>query len=225
MYYPINLEVEGQVCVVLGGGHVALRKIVGLLSAGARVIVIAPEACCEIQKLSDLGKVEWRQIKYSAGCLPNATLAIIATNDKEANAAAEEEAAEKNILVNVVDDVDKISANYSLKRFNVPSVIRLDRLMLTISTDGLSPALSKCIRKHLEAQFNENFAKWLEQLSKIRDEVKGKIKNANDREEFWRNVMSNENFSLAQNGEFEKTEVNIRNALSSYRNKSQDFTD
>ena len=93
--------------------------------------------------------------------------------------------------------------------------------MLTISTDGLSPALSKLIREQLEKIFNENFAEFLKFLSEIRDKVKNKIADVHEREQFWRNIMSNENFSLVQQGEINKAEVNIQNALNSYRSKSQ----
>ena len=222
MSYPINLDIEGKVCVVLGGGHVAFRKIKSLLNAGGKVIVIAPEICEEIEQLVGNEQIEWRQQKYSSGCLPEGLILIAATNDPEVNRLATIEASSKNMLVNLVNvEVQMPNA----KTFTVPSVIRKNNLMLTISTEGLSPALSKCIRQYLETKFNDNFARWLERLSEIRDEVKDIIKDAGTREKFWRDVMSNENFSLAQNGEIDKAEVNIRNALDSYRSKPQNSTD
>ncbi len=214
MSYPINLNVEDKICVVLGGGHVAFRKICGLIEANARIILIAPEICSDIKNLVDINQVEWRQQNYSSGCIPNGFIFIAATNDEEVNKLAAMEAAKKNMLVNQVTNK---SAN-----FTIPSVIRQGNLTLTISTEGLSPALSKYIRLYLENQFNENFAIWLERLSKIRDEVKNKIKTVQEREQFWRNVMSDENFLLVQSGELDKAEVNICNALNSYRSKSQD---
>ena len=220
--YPINLDIEGKVCVVLGGGHVAFRKITGLLNANGKVIVIAPEICEEIKRLVENEQIEWRQQKYSSGCLPDGLILIAATNDSEVNQLAMIEASSKNMFVNLVNVKAQMS---NVKTFTVPSVIRKNNLMLTISTEGLSPALSKCIRQYLETKFNDNFARWLERLSKIREEVKFLINDAGTREKFWRDVMSNENFSLAQNGEIDKAEVNIRNALDSYRSKPQNSTD
>ena len=49
--YPINLDIENKKCVVVGGGKVAFRKIRGLLEAGAKVEVISPEFCNEIEEL------------------------------------------------------------------------------------------------------------------------------------------------------------------------------
>ena len=220
MSYPINLDIDGKICIVLGGGHVAFRKVKGLLNAGGKVILIAPEICEDIKKLVEDNRIEWKCQSYSSNCLPNGLILIAATDNPKINQLAALEASSKNMLVNIVN-----KNKLNITQFTLPSVIHKKNLTLTISTEGLSPALSKSIRQHLETQFNDNFAQWLERLSKIRDEVKHIIKDANTREEFWRNVMSNENFSLAQNGELDKAEVNIRNVLKSYRCKSQDCTD
>ena len=42
MTYPLDLDLEGRRVVVVGGGRVALRRVRGLLAAGADVTVIAP---------------------------------------------------------------------------------------------------------------------------------------------------------------------------------------
>ena len=217
MSYPINFDVEGKTCIVIGGGHVAYRKVIGLLNANANVILIAPDICDELNSLVKVGQIEWKRQNYLYGCLPSGLILIAATDNEEVNSLAAEEAKSKHMLVNVVNKTE-------CNDFNVPSVIRRGKLMITISTDGISPALSKMIRIHLEKQINENFVQWLERLADIRDEVKHIIKDVNKRELFWRNVMSSENFYLIQNGELDKAEVNIRNALDSYRHKSQNST-
>ena len=217
MSYPINLDVEGKVCIVIGGGHVAYRKVNGLINAKAKIILIAPNICDELKQLINDNKIEWRQDTYSNGCLPEGLLLIAATNDVKVNEMAAVEATNKHMLVNIVNKIDD---NVYNNNFTIPSIIRRGKLTLTISTEGNSPALSKMIRLYLENQINDNFAKWLERLLKIRDEVKIKIKDANERESFWRNVMSNREITLVQNGELDKAEVNIRNALDCYRNKS-----
>src|ERR1700689_3793703 len=42
--YPVGLILADPPCLVVGGGRVAARKIAGLLSCGAAVTVVAPEA-------------------------------------------------------------------------------------------------------------------------------------------------------------------------------------
>ena len=152
MSYPINLDIEGKICVVLGGGNVALRKIKGLLAAGGKVINISSDFCSGIKELAADNKVTLISKQYSVGCLPKGLILIVATNDPEINKLAAMEGAEKNMLVNIVNEND-----LNINQFTVPSVIRRGDLMLTISTNGKAPALSKSIRQHLEEQFNENF--------------------------------------------------------------------
>ena len=50
--YPVGLIVADQPCLVVGGGRVAARKIAGLLTCGAVVTVVAPEAHVAIGLLS-----------------------------------------------------------------------------------------------------------------------------------------------------------------------------
>ena len=47
--YPVNLVVHGRRCVGVGAGRIAARKIDGLLAAGARVHVIAPDVGEEVR--------------------------------------------------------------------------------------------------------------------------------------------------------------------------------
>ncbi|MBQ6757559.1 MAG: bifunctional precorrin-2 dehydrogenase/sirohydrochlorin ferrochelatase, partial [Selenomonadaceae bacterium] len=63
--YPINLDIDGKPCVVIGGGEVALRKIRGLLAAGAKVKVIAPEVCAEVAELARHGEISLTREKFS----------------------------------------------------------------------------------------------------------------------------------------------------------------
>ena len=41
--YPLGLRLRGRRVVVVGGGAVALRRVAGLLAAGAVVTVVAPQ--------------------------------------------------------------------------------------------------------------------------------------------------------------------------------------
>ena len=51
--YPINLDVGGKRCLVVGGGKVALGKAQELLRCGAEVEVVAPLICDELLELAE----------------------------------------------------------------------------------------------------------------------------------------------------------------------------
>ena len=64
-FYPLNLDVEKKSCAVIGGGEVALRKIRGLLAAGACVKVISPEVCADVEEIFLRGEISLTREKFS----------------------------------------------------------------------------------------------------------------------------------------------------------------
>ena len=80
-YYPVMLDLAGRTVLVAGGGEVALRKVEGLVGAGAGCIrVVAPEISEEIRRAPG---VECRRQAYDAAALDGAALAIAATSSAE----------------------------------------------------------------------------------------------------------------------------------------------
>ena len=51
--YPVNLQMKGISCLVIGGGHIAFRKVKKLVQEEARVTVLAPEISEELKQLCD----------------------------------------------------------------------------------------------------------------------------------------------------------------------------
>ena len=49
--YPVNLNISGRLCLVVGGGKVALRKVVSLLNSDAQVRLVSPTLEDELQDL------------------------------------------------------------------------------------------------------------------------------------------------------------------------------
>ena len=216
-FYPINLDVDGQACVVVGGGKVALRKIRGLLEAGAQVTVIAPEVCAEVDELIRRGEILWTRKNFSPELLGDELILIAATNSAEVNRQACEAARARKILVNVV--------NSSGGNFNVPSRIRRGELLLTISTGANSPAFAKFVRLMLEAEFGENFGAALEIISRARREVKRRLPNQPAREKFWRETLTPELWQLLKSGDVNALEELINDALKNFGTQSPHGTD
>ena len=56
--YPLVIDLAGRVCVVVGGGPVAERKVQGLLAAGAVVTVVSPRLCAGLAALATSGDIQ-----------------------------------------------------------------------------------------------------------------------------------------------------------------------
>lgn len=146
-YYPAFLDLKERLCVVVGGGVVALRKVESLIAAGALVRVISPEILPEIQ---DLDSVEIKVKPYESRDLAGAFLIVAATDDESVNQAVSRDAARRHIFCNVVDKPEQCS-------FIVPSVVERGPIKIAISTGGISPALSKRLRMELGAVVGEEY--------------------------------------------------------------------
>ncbi len=166
--YPVNLKVGGRLCVIIGGGRVALRKTEGLLECEAEVKVIAPALDDGFKGLR--GRFEYVARPYRWGDLDGAFLAIAATDDETTNRAVEEEAHGRHMLLNVVDRPEQCN-------FYVPSVVRRGELMITVSTGGGLPALSRRLRQQLEGQFPGEWGRALELWGKARQRVLAHVRD------------------------------------------------
>lgn len=160
-YYPVFLKVAGKVAVVIGGGPVAARKAATLASAGAYVTVICPLLCPELEVMLGAGTIRHERRAYAPGGIEGAALVIAATDDPAVNAEVAREASLLGIPANSVRPPDAGS-------FIVPSTIKRGGLTIAVSTGGGCPALSKRIRKDLEAFIGDEYGPFLEFLEEAR---------------------------------------------------------
>lgn len=141
-YYPIFLNLEGKRSVVIGGGPVAEGKITKLSESGSQITVISPEVTPAIRRAARQGSAQWLEREYQPGDLDGAFIAIAATNERSVNQQIFEEAEQRGVLLNVVDDPVRCS-------FIAPSIIERGPVTLAISTGGASPALARKLRESL----------------------------------------------------------------------------
>jgi precorrin-2 dehydrogenase/sirohydrochlorin ferrochelatase len=160
-YYPVFLDLKERLCVVLGGGRVAERKVKTLLRAGARVKVISPQLTASLARLKDGKRISHLSRAYRKNDLRGAFLAIGATDDRSINERIFREAAAGRIPVNVVDDPAHSS-------FIVPSIVKKKALLVAISTSGKSPALARVLRQKLEKEIGPEYEGFLKLLGRVR---------------------------------------------------------
>jgi uroporphyrin-III C-methyltransferase/precorrin-2 dehydrogenase/sirohydrochlorin ferrochelatase len=108
--YPSGLRLQGRRVVVVGGGHVAQRRIPRLLSAGADVQVVSPVVTRAVEGLAGAGEIAWTPRGYRAGDVDGAWYVIAATDDPAVNAAVSAEAEEQRTFCVRADDATQASA-------------------------------------------------------------------------------------------------------------------
>jgi len=205
-YYPIFLDIKDKPCVVIGGGNVAERKVISLLDAGARVVVISPVLTPALKKLSRGKTINYCPKPYEDGDLKGFFLAYSATDNSSVNRKVFNEAKREGILLNVVD-VPKLC------NFIVPSVVNRGDLLIAISTSGKSPALAKKIRKHLEREFGEEYAVFLDIMGKVREKVLTRSKESDTNRRIFEKLINSPLLEWIKKGEKEKVDRFLKEAL------------
>ncbi|WP_260479185.1 uroporphyrinogen-III C-methyltransferase [Kibdelosporangium aridum] len=97
-HYLAGLSLTGRRVVVVGAGTVAQRRLPRLVSAGARVEVVAPSATPAVQAMADNGEITWHQRPYQHGDLADAWYVVSCASDSAVNAAVSAEAEEVRVF-------------------------------------------------------------------------------------------------------------------------------
>jgi siroheme synthase-like protein len=164
-YYPVFLDIAGKPVVVIGGGEVALRKVEGLLDAGAHVTVVSPALHRDLEAFVAEGRVRHIAREYSPDDLEGYLIAFVATDDRSVNAAVAREGKGRGVWVNAVDD----PANCD---FIVPGIVRRGDIIVAVSTSAGSPAMARKLREDLEEFLSEEYALMLDVVAQVRRELR-----------------------------------------------------
>src|SRR5262249_30290683 len=148
--YPLFLRLDGRLAVVVGGGTVGRRKARGLLEGGGRVRLV-----CREPRPSDEPSphLEWLCEPYPAGHLDGAEL-ICAAATPQVNRQVVEDAQAHGVWVCSATEPDEGD-------FQTASTIRRGDLTVALGTGGAAPALTRALRRRMEATLDEQFGEWL----------------------------------------------------------------
>ncbi len=200
--FPIFLKLEGRRCLVVGAGKVGEPKIESLLAAHAEVVVVAPKATATVEAWATEGIITWHRRSFEPNDLNGAFLVIAATSSQEVNKAVFLEAQRRGILCNSVDDPEHCDFFY-------PAVVRRGDFQVAISTAGNSPALAQRLRTELEKQFGPEYAEWVSELGRLRQNLFSADMDPEERRKKLHDLASQEAFQAAQLSEriYERTEA------------------
>ena len=204
--YPVCLNITGRLCIVIGGGAVAERKVQGLLAGGGRVRVISPEVTGSLAALAEEGRIEWLCKEYSPGDLDDAFLVFAATDSREVQEAVCRDAERAAMLINVADDPDHCG-------FQVPATVHRGDLTLSVATGGRSPAVAAMIRRRLERDFGREYAVLLELVAMVRERVLSDDSSPRERKILFQNILHDDIVAWIREGRWDRLQQHLQKVL------------
>jgi siroheme synthase (precorrin-2 oxidase/ferrochelatase) len=183
--YPVNLVVRDRRCVVVGAGRIAVRKIEALVTAGARVGVVALEVGDDVRAWVAAGVVTLSERAFEAADLDGAWLVTTATG---------------------VPAVDPANCSFTLM-----SVVRQGDLVVAIGTNGRSPALATYLRDHVRKEMGPEWAVLLELLSEAREEMRAGGRSSETAD--WRRALDSGILDLVREGRDGEAKELLRSCL------------
>lgn len=182
---PLVHDFEGETVLVFGGGPVGARKA-RRFAREAQVVVVSPSF-----DDTAFGDSELVRAVPDPEDVPgwfdrtDPALAVAATDDEEINDAVVQAARDRGTLVNRADR----SGDRDPGSVVVPATVRDDPVVVSISTGGRSPALSRTLRERIEAEI-EGAGEIARVTGELRTELKEAGIPATDRRDAIRTAVS-----------------------------------
>lgn len=160
MGYPMIINFKNQKIVIVGGGKVAYRKAKKLSNYSVTLSVYSPTFISEFDGLN-IKRIESKLTINQLDFLEDYDFIFAATDDKQLNGAILDYCWDKRILVN--------SATDESSDFIVPASFKINDLMISVSSGGKAPFLSRQIKEDLKSKYTEEYLKL---IFKIREYLK-----------------------------------------------------
>ncbi|VAW08667.1 hypothetical protein MNBD_ACTINO02-2054 [hydrothermal vent metagenome] len=204
--YPVMIDLTGRRVVVVGAGSVGTQKLTALVTGGAVIDVVAPEATPAVRALDRVGAVSWHRKLFAPEDLDGAVLVISAVDDPLVSRAVWEAANKRTILANGADDPDHCS-------FMLPAVHRDGDLVVAVSTGGAAPAVATRLRDRIAATVGHGQGPWLTFLARFRPLVKASFRTYEERRDAWYRIVDSDAQTRFQTGDPAGATTTISHAI------------
>ncbi len=175
---PVFLDLRDRQVLVVGGGAIAMRKIELLLSAHARVRVVAPALGSPVAPGWDPSRIDYEAVVFEPRHLDGVVFVIAATDQPAINDAVARAAGARGLFVNVVDDAGRSSAV-------MPAIVDRSPLLVAVGTAGQSPTLARRLRAQLEAWLPARLGALAGFAGEHRERVRQALPDLDRRRRFW----------------------------------------
>lgn len=203
-YFPLLLNIEYKKVVIIGGGHVARQKAEALLPAKAEIIVVSPDVTEQLQPYIDEGLITWHQKTFEPADVDDAALIFAVTEKEEVNDAVEE-AAQHWQLVSRADAKGRVD-------FINPAVVRRGDFIVTVSTSGASPGLTRKVKNELLEQFGNHYAEYTAFLKDARRQIIEKF-SGDEKRALMAELLEPELLQWMEEGQAEKCQAWLKQRI------------
>lgn len=124
----LTVRLAGRRVVVVGGGHVATRRVHAFIDAGADVVVISPAVSARVAELASLERLTWHARTYATGDLDGAWLVQTATDSPADDQVAADAEARQIWCLKGGDPAGATAW--------VPAVAAVDEVLIAVSGGG-----------------------------------------------------------------------------------------
>jgi len=192
--FPLFLSLRDRRALVVGGTDAAARKMELLLSAGARVSLVAKTVTGEVAQLIADGRISWAGRTFETDELDGTSIVIVASDDALLQSRVSRAAQARGVPVNVVDTP-------ALSSFIVPAIVDRGPVTIAISTGGAAPGLACKLRAEIERAMPAALGRLARFADIFRVQVRRTIAVPRARRLFWERVFDGRVAELALAGD------------------------
>ena len=211
----VDLNLKGNLVIVVGGGQEGLKKINSLLTQDCKILLISDKTNQQISNYVRQKKITFKKMKLKGADFLSKYkpfMVMATTDDKELNRKIVEKAKQMRCYAYAADDP-------SVSDFSHPSAINIeDTVQIAISTGGRSPAMARKIRMQAEKVFKKIIKKediYQIKLQEIaRTAAKSRLATPIERKKFLYSVLNdNQVKQLIKEGNFKKAQERVMKML------------
>ena len=141
--FPLFIDLSDKQIVVIGGGHIAERRIKVLTDFTKNIKVIAPKITPVIENLSKENKISWIKKEFSEDDINGAYMVLAVTDNYDVNHRIYEACKKQNIFISNAGDVNECE-------FHFPGIICYDEVVIGFNGGGYSHSKTRKTRERVE---------------------------------------------------------------------------
>lgn len=173
--FPFYENIEDKTFLIVGGGSVAAEKLEKIRMFTDRIVVVAKD--------TDITSAKVFRKEFEDEDLELGDIVIAATSDREVNRNISLLSREAGKPCNVVDDPELCS-------FVFPSLVKRGKLVVSISTNGSSPAYARRLRTEIEEVIPASIEDILDRMAEFRQIVPRYVDGQKERNIKYKKILN-----------------------------------